>query len=564
MNDQIIDSQRSGLVALDYVAVLAYLAVTAAIVLWSWRRQASIEDFFLGGRRMPWLAVGLSLMATLMSTISYLGAPGEMIKHGVTMFCGYLTLPLSIGVVLYVLIPFFMRLRLTSAYEYLDSRFGVAARLTAGLLFLMLRLGWMSLVVYTASLALQQMAGFQSLNTVVITVGIAATAYTCTGGFRAVIWTDVLQSVMLFGGTFMILIFVMWTTGTGPAHWWAIATANSPRHTSPPIFSLDVTVRMTIVTAMVNMFFWTVCTSAADQVVLQRFFSTSSVQSARRSYVVNTIADVLVGSLLALSGLALLSFYVEHPRLLPEGMSPVDSADKMMPHFFAHQLPAGLGGLILASFLCDAMQTLSSGVNSIGAVATKDVFERLFPAGWMPLGELALARVLTVLVGLLVTALALMVGYGVEHSGRTIIDLMPRSYNLFLGPLAALFFIGMFLPRCTSRSALPAVFVALVTSVVWSYWRELFHTSYEPTITLATAVPCLTGLAAAGALSFVVEKGGDHPGRAYTWLAVMRRPLDIVQHPQGQPLQASAESDTHGPGKPVAAGDSASLPIGLN
>ena len=521
-----MNDSTAGLQGLDFLAIAAYLLVTLAIVVWSLRRQSSTEDFFLGGRRMPWMAVGLSLMATLMSTISYLGVPGEMIKHGVTMFAGYLTLPLSMAVVLLVWVPFFMRLRLTSAYEYLEHRFNYSTRLLGGLLFLMLRLGWMSLVVYTASLALSHMAGISEyLVIVILSVGIAATIYTCLGGIRAVIWTDVLQSAMLFGGTFMVLFYVIWATGTGPTHWWSTVTAHTPKHTSPPLFSLDLTVRMTIVTAMLHTFFWTVCTHGSDQVVLQRYFSTASLKAARRSYVVNMLADVSVGVLLALSGLALLSFYLENPDLLPDGASPVEAADKLMPFFFAHQLPAGLAGLILASFLCDAMQTLDSGVNSITAVATKDVFERLFPQGDRWMSELALARMLTVCVGLVVTLLALAVAYNVEHSGRNIVDLMPRSFNMFLGPLASLFFIGMFLPRATARSAIPAVLAGLTLSIVWSYWREIFGTTYQPTITLAIAAPCTTSVALAAVLSLIVERGGYHAGRDYVWRAVMKRPL---------------------------------------
>ena len=297
---------REGLTALDYAAVGGYLLVTLAIVVWSLRRQSSIEDFFLGGRRMPWMAVGLSLMATLMSTISYLGVPGEMIKHGVALFIGQLSIPLSMTVVLLLWVPFFMRLRLTSAYEYLERRFNYAARLLGGGLFLLLRLGWMSLVMYTASLALAEMmrsvlpadavdplaawlsdgAGSEVapplwretfLFWVIGVVGLAATVYTALGGIRAVIWTDVLQFLMLFGGTWFILGYVLWTTGTGPTHWWATVTANTPKHTNPQLFSFDVTTRVTVFTAIVSMFFWTICTHGSDQVVLQRYFSTSSL-----------------------------------------------------------------------------------------------------------------------------------------------------------------------------------------------------------------------------------------------------------------------------------------------
>lgn len=524
MDTRAVAPPHAGLQTLDYVALGVYLLITLAIVIWSLRKQSTSDDFFLGGRRMPWLAVGLSLMATLMSTMTYLGTPGEVIKHGIAMWCGLLAIPFSMAVVLLLWVPFFMRLRMTSAYEYIENRFDARARLLASGLFLLLRLGWMSLVMYTAGLALSQMTDLPLLW-IVGCVGVGATIYTCIGGMGAVIWTDVLQFLMLFGGTLITLGYVLWATGTGPLDWWATVSAHSARHTSPPLFSFDPTVRVTVFTAMVHAFFWTICTHGSDQVALQRYFSTSSLGAARRSYLVNVVADVSVGFLLALSGLALLSFYVQHPSFLPEHISPTAGADRVMPYFFAHQLPAGLGGILLASFLCDAMQTLDSGVNCITAVSQNDVMARFFPHGLGRFGQLHFLRLLTLVVGAVVTVLALAVAYNVEHSGRNIIELMPRSFNMFLGPMASLFFIGMFLPRCTSRSAVPAVLCGLAISIVWSYWKTLFGTDYEPSFTLAIAVPCVSGFAIAALLGWLIEDGQPHPGQQYIWWEVMRRPL---------------------------------------
>lgn len=544
-----IATPREGLVALDYVGVAIYLIATVAIIAWSSRRQKDTEDFFLGGRRMPWIAVGMSLLATLLSTISYLGVPGEVIKNGVALFAGYLAIPFSMLVVLFVWVPFFMRLRMTSAYEYLERRFDYRARLLAGGLFLLLRLGWISLVMYTASLALARMTELPLLA-VIVTVGAAATVYTCVGGIRAVIWNDVLQFVMLFGGTFVTIGYVMWSTNSGPLQWWDFVSAKSESHTRPPLFSLDITTRMTLITAMMHSFFWTICTHGSDQVVLQRYFSTESLKAARKSYLVNAVSDVAVGLLLALSGLSLLYFYLQNPDHLPDTLSLRTEADQVLPYFFAHQLPAGLGGLILAGFLCDAMQTLVSGVNSITAVATKDVLDRIFPERARGKSELALARGVTVALGVLVTLLAVGVAENVQHSGRNIVDLMPRSFNMFLGPLASLFLIGMFLPHCTSRSAIPAVLCGLVASITWSYWAELpslfswlgmtdFAKQWTnilgtelrgdkqvpkvPTITLAIAFPYLCSFTLAAIFGILLDGGRENPGRQFTWLAVMRR-----------------------------------------
>lgn len=557
-------SAHSGLQVLDYLAVLAYLLVTAGIAYWSSRKQADTEDFFLGGRRMPWFAVGLSIMATLLSTITYLGSPGEMIRYGIAYFAGYLSIPLVALIVIYLWIPFFMRLRMTSAYEYLENRFDYRVRLIAGLLFLFLRLGWMSMVVYTASMAMVQMTreplyrltdalGFTepstaSLYLLIAVTGVAATAYTCLGGMRAVIWTDVLQSFMLFGGVFVIIIYVIAVTGTGPGTWWVRASQASAEHTRPVIFSTDITVRNTVVWTLLSIFFWNICTHCSDQVVLQRYFTTKSHAAARNSFITNVISMVAIGLLLSLSGLALLYFYLEYPQLLPEDMDPVKQADKVMPYFYAHQLPVGLGGLILASFLCDAMQTLVSGVNSISAIATKDVFDRLYAGKKRGISELTLARMTTVLVGLISTVLAALVARSALQSTLNIMDLLPRTFNMFLGPLASLFMIGMFFPKARARTAINAVILCMLFSFCWSWWSEIPHwlnalgldslasrwigilgvddagLPRRPTIMLGIAAPCVLGVCL-GAFFSLFESSGDHPGRKFTWWATMRRPV---------------------------------------
>ena len=536
---------KSGLVTLDYLAIAVYMCATFGIAVWFGRKQKSVDDYFIGGRRMPWFAVGLSILATLFSTLSYVGGPGEIIRHGIGMFVGNLAVPFNIAVVTLLWIPFFMRLKVTSAYEYLERRFSYPVRLIGALLFVLLRLGWMSMVVYAAAMCLQQVAGTQGGGVGNLTdqqikevywwiagVGLFAAIYTATGGIQAMIWTDVLQCLLLLAGVVMTIAYVAVVDHTGPADWWQTATEHAPAHTSPPFFTTDVTVRNTIVWVLISNFFWTISTHGSDQVVLQRYFSTASLSAARRSYLINVVVDVSMSVLLSFAGLALLAFYLRHSDRLPDNWTPVNSADKLFPFFLGHQLPAGCAGLIVSAFICDAMQTLESGVNAITAVVTNDIVPRLRRGKPRIMSELTFARVLTVVITLFVTRNAF---YVAEHSvqgGQTLVTMMPKFFNMFVGPLAALFIIGMFLPRCTARSAIPAALVGMTVSFGWSWFRwiadhwkwfeNLFPTKSEPTVFLAIAVPCLTTIATAAVLGLIVEKGGQHAGRNFTWMAIVK------------------------------------------
>ncbi|HLJ10331.1 MAG TPA: hypothetical protein VKU82_04045, partial [Planctomycetaceae bacterium] len=206
---------KSGLELIDYAAVVLYMLGTFGIALWFGRKQKTVDDYFVGGRHMPWFAVGLSIMATLFSTLSYLGAPGEMIKHGIGMSVGVLAIPFSMAVVTLVWIPFFMRLHITSAYEYLERRFNYAVRLIGAVLFVLLRLGWMSMVIFAASMALDRVKGDDiawlsgpDIYWWIAGVGLFAAIYTAVGGIQAMIWTDVLQCVLLLAGVLLAIGYV--------------------------------------------------------------------------------------------------------------------------------------------------------------------------------------------------------------------------------------------------------------------------------------------------------------------------------------------------------------------
>jgi solute:Na+ symporter, SSS family len=522
--------ENLGLETLDYVAIVVYLLVTFGISVWFGRKQKDTEDFFVGGRRMPWFVIGLSILATLFSTLTYQGVPGDVIKNGIAIFTGYLSLPLTFLVITCLWIPFFMRLKLTSAYEYLELRFSRPVRVLGAILFVLLRLGWMSMVVFAASKALDHIKGpdWQFLPGPDVywwmgTIGLVAAVYTAIGGLQAMAWVDVLQCLLLLAGVLMTIGFIMFTDGTGPLDWWRTAKANTTSHVTPPLFSTDIFVRNTILWVMINSFFWHCCTHASDQVVLQRYFSTPSLAAARRSYLTNLIVDVSMASLLTLAGLGLLAFYLKRTHLLPDGKSPVDMADGLFPTFLGNQLPAGCAGLVISAFLCDAIQTLEAGVNAITAVVSKDLMPRHSEKVEHSPRQLMFVRALTLAIGLVASAAA----YGVhyvqsQNPDLTLVGMMPKFFNMFVGPLAAMFIVGMFMPRATTRSVLPAACIGLIVSIFWSWWEFIFDTKTGPTIFLAVAVPCVTTIITAGILSLLLNRAETHSGSEYTWWAIVR------------------------------------------
>lgn len=451
--------------ALDWIVIAAYGAGMLGVGLYFERRTKNAEDFLLGGRAMaPW-AVGLSYFAGLFSTISYLAYPGELIRYGPMFLSFVLAYPFVYVVVGRMLIPYIMRLHISSAYEILERRLGLATRMLGASFFLILRLVWMSVIVYATSRSvLVPLMKLEDAATpwVCAVLGIVTVTYTALGGLPAVIWTDVLQTFILFFGAILSIILISVDLG-GASAWW-------PKRWDPtwePFqFWFDPDARLTVAAAMMSQFVWYICTAGSDQMAIQRYLATKDAASARRMFGTSLIADALVTFLLAALGLALFAYFHAHPSLLPEGSTLANSADSLLPQFIVTGLPAGVSGLVIAGLLAAAMSSLSSGLNSSCAVLTVDWVQRFRPKSTDRGSELKLVRQLSWVVGTIVVILSLAATY---VSGN-LLEVTNKVVNLLTAPLFVLFFLAMFVPWATQFGALVAAAVSVLVAVAIAYF----------------------------------------------------------------------------------------------
>ncbi len=462
----------SGIHAADWAVVAVYFLGTIGMGVYFALRQRSTDEYFLGSRSMPSWVVGLSMIATLLSTISYLAVPGEMIKHGPGWFLSLLNLPLSYVVVAYIFIPFFMRLPITSAYEYLEARFGNPTRTLGALFFIMIRIVWMAVVVYTASGAMARMTDMP-LWAVILAVGLFTTVYAAFGGIRAVIWTDVIQFIVLFGGAVFAVAFVSYYEGF---FGWIRVAVQEARLESP-VWSWDPRVRMTVIGVTIHALAWHVCTYSSDQVVIQRYLTTRDGKAARRSFIVCCIADVLLLFILGAVGFALLAFYQQNEGLLLGEMAGQlrAKADDVFPYFIAHQLPVGLTGLIIAALFAAAMSSLDSGVNSVSAVITVDFYKRFRRGHQADSSSLAVAKYLGLLLGGTATLLAL----GVDNIEGNIIEITNKSTSCVVGPLFGVFAMGMFSRRANQAGAIAGAVAGFAVGLVVTFAGQWFGEHYD-------------------------------------------------------------------------------------
>lgn len=284
--------EHRGLRWLDWTVIGAYILFMLGIGWYYSRRQKSTEDYFLGGRNIHPILSGLSLFATLLSTISYLAYPGEMIKHGPIVFLGYVPAFLvSYLLVGYFMIPLFMKLKITSAYEILEKPLGVSVRLCGSIMFLLTRIVWMALLLFLTAKAMVVMMNWDEslIPYIALAGGIITVIYSSMGGLKAVITTDVTQFIILLLGAVLTVALITAKMG-GVGAWFP--TEWAPTWDKFVFFSADSHIRVTIVGTFVATILWWICTAGSDQMAIQRYLATRDVRSARKALLTSGIADI--------------------------------------------------------------------------------------------------------------------------------------------------------------------------------------------------------------------------------------------------------------------------------
>ncbi len=455
--------------AIDWIILFIYAASTIGLGWYFGRRQRDTSEYFVGSRKMNPVLIGISLFATLLSTISYLAIPGEVLGKGPIYMTNYLAYPFVYLVIAVVILPVYMRQRVTSAYELLEQRLGLSIRLLGAVMFLMLRLVWMSLLVFLTAKAIAIMIGVgdEMVPWIVLVTGIFAVTYTSLGGLRAVVVTDLMQTILLYGGALLVIGTVTWKMG---GFSWFPTEWQDDIWDEQPVFSFDPSTRVTVVGSILSVFLWTVCTSAGDQVSVQRFMATQDARAARRAIAMQLIVAFIVGATLGFVGIALLGFFQANPDLLPGEGSLKAQADQMFPHFIAAQLPPVVTGLVVSGLFAAAMSSIDSGVNSITAVVMTDFLDRFGRKPDTEAKHLRLARWLAVGIGTVVVLLSTFMKY-IPGNFMAVTN---KTVNLLTVPIALLFFFALFVPFAHAKGVWIATAASVTAAALVAFSRVFF------------------------------------------------------------------------------------------
>lgn len=483
------NSQKNHFGILDWVVILLFLLLMLLIGYQSSKKNKTANDYILGGGSMGSMMIGISLFATLLSTLSYLAYPGEMIKYGPVVFTGLLAFPVANWIVGRYLIPRFMAMKVTSAYEILEIKIGKGCRNLATIFFLSLRFLWMSTIIYaTVDTALQPIIGFtkEMVPVISILLVLITVVYTTMGGLKAVVTTDVLQSLVMFAGVILTIIVVFWKVGSVQAFLEPFIYS----HWEPVDFSLDATKRMTVSNIFLMTLVWQVCTSGSDQMAIQRYMATGNARTAGRSYKISLIASCSIQLLLALAGLMVMAYFSHAPEQMAPGTTIFDDADTLFPRFILVGLPTGITGLIAAAIMAAAMSSLSSGLNSSSTVIQEDIVNRIRRKKEKdPKAKLRSIKLTSALLGLVISCSCFLISYVTGN----LFDVIVKVVNLVVAPLFVLFFMALFIPFATNRATVIAGLLSLVTAILIAFF-EIFNIKVLWIMPAALIVGIVTGI----------------------------------------------------------------------
>jgi len=422
---------------IDYLIIAAALTVSLGIGLKFGKNQNSTQKYFVAKGSIPSWAIGMSLMATLISSVTFLAYPGEGFSSNWILLVQGLMVPIVLILMVWFIVPLYRDVIGISAYEYFEKRFGVFARMYSSIAFVLTHFSKMGTVFFLLALALSSMTGTNTFA-IIWVIGLVVITITLIGGIEAVIWADVIQGFLLIGGGIVAFVILLFSLKGGPVEVWHIAEVNGKTGFGP--YDLNFK-KLTFIVMAINGIFYAIQKYGTDQTMVQRYLTAKSDKSAIKAVLLGMGLTVPLWVLFMFIGTALFVFYQQNP--LPADMRP----DAVFPYFIMSNLPPGVVGLILAALISAAISSLGSDLNCLAAVGVEDYYKRLVPKH-TDKQSLKAGRWIVIFGGLGAIAIAtlyLMAG------DEGVLGIVFTLYAIFSGGIAGIFLLGLFSARANKQ-----------------------------------------------------------------------------------------------------------------
>ena len=435
---------------LDWGIVLVFIAANLVMGWFLGRGVKTAKEFNVGSGKTPWWAIGVSVIATYISALSFLGAPAWAYSDGLAALAIHLNYPIVILGVTAFFLPFFYNSGVASIYEYQERRFGTTSRAVMSTIFLVTQGLSTGAILYATALVLQFITGIP-IPWAIVAITILALIYTTMGGMLAVIWTDVFQAVVLFGGAIVIMIalFLLMPEPIGEV----LANVKASGRLTAIDPTLDATVPTTIWSGLIGMTLFHVTVYGANQMMVQRTLGARSIGDAKKSYLLMGYAAFPIYFLFFFIGVLAWGYYQGRP---------FENTNEIILQFAQDSRTPGLLGILAAAVLAASMSTLSSAFNSMATASVVDFYERYFRKGASDAHYLGATRVMTLVWGGIIIIPAILYA----NSSGSILEVLSKIGSYFVGAKLGMYGLGFFSKHTTERGLLVGVFVGFM--VIWA------------------------------------------------------------------------------------------------
>lgn len=475
----------------DLAVIVAYLLAMVLVGFYFSRTNNSSQQFTKASGNIPGWAIGVSIYATFLSSNTFIGVPGKAFGTNWNAFVFSISMPLAAWVASKYFVPFYRNTGEISAYTHLEHRFGAWARTYAVVCFLLTQLARMGSIFFGIALTLQALTGY-SMEMIMIVMGVIIIIYTVMGGIEAVIWTEVMQAIVITIGAVLILYIIIVDMPGGVQN--ILEIGNSNDKFSLGSFSSDFT-QSTFWVVLLYGFFINLNNFGMDQNYIQRYHTAFSEKAAAKSiwlcvwlYLPSSLLFFIIGS-------CLFAYYQVNPEFvetikqqvaveragigasadqiagIAATLQHADYGDKIMPHFLVNKIPVGIVGLIVSAILSAAMSTISSGMNASATVFSVDIYKRYFKRGINDKQNLRLLHISTVVFG----CLGLIAGIAMIGV-KSILDVWWELSGIFAAGMLGLFLLGIISRRTKNHEALTATIIGILV-ILWMTFSNLLPQS---------------------------------------------------------------------------------------
>lgn len=461
--------------AIDYIVIIIYLIGVAGLGVYAAGRQSSTSDYFMGGHDLPWWAVMFSVVATETSTLTFISIPA--VAYGGNLTFLQITLGYIVGRILVskLLLPAYFQGKQSTAYQYLEQRFGASMRNVTSTTFMVTRLLADGVRLFATAIPLAiilrlggAFTGWGDIELYLLSItaiSVITLIYTLIGGIKAVVWMDVMQMAVYIGGAALAIVVIIWDLPNGLSSAMAIASDAGKLQVFNFGFDMNfadfIAQPYTFFTALIGGAVFSIASHGTDQLIVQRLLTTRNVDNSQKALVWSGVVVAFQFGLFLFIGLLLYAFY-DAQSAQQLGLA---TTDEIFAKFIVEQLPVGLSGLIIASLFAAAMSSLSSSLNSLASSTTLDLYKPYFGKDNTPAEDLKISRIITMVWAVILTGSAFFFAFlqlqGGERPAVVELGLGIASYTY--GGLLGAFLLGRLFSKPDKTDAMIGFFIGLIS-----------------------------------------------------------------------------------------------------